>query len=375
MPDLHLALSSADGPRDDQRRGRWRRCSSATARCSRVFDARPARPWATIAVARRRGRRVRLGAASARARPVRAARESSWSRRCCGSASCPLRRRSPTTSTLSVGRPHRRLRVEPVLPCAWRSGARRSARRAVGAGRASGGRDRLSAARDCGVQYSEPAAVALLGWKAMLVAVDLLSCLVLLRLARARGVPTGRVIAYAWNPLVVLEVAGMGHVDALGVLPLLVAALFLVEPRPKDAAIARRRAAAAGAALALAILAKLVPLLLVPAWARASARRAAVRGRAAAWCSRWRPLPFAIGAPGVPPGLVTYAVSWEWNGPAVRAAVARARPRSAPCRGPRRGSTTSRPRPDATSSGIRSITTSTRSSWPRSCWRSRWPAS
>ena len=72
-----------------------------------------------------------------------------------------------------------------------------------------------------------------LGWKAMLVAVDLLSCLVLLRLARARGVPTGRVIAYAWNPMVVLEVAGMGHVDALGVLPMLVAALFLIEPHPK----------------------------------------------------------------------------------------------------------------------------------------------
>ncbi|HEX2463979.1 MAG TPA: hypothetical protein VHR17_05075 [Thermoanaerobaculia bacterium] len=154
----------------------------------------------------------------------------------------------------------------------------------------------------------------LLGWKAMLVAIDLLSCLVLLRLARARGAPAGRVIAYAWNPLVVLEVAGMGHVDALGVLPLLVAALFLVEPQPKHAAIARRRSAAAGAALALAILAKLVPLLLVPAWTRASARRVLFVAACGALLAVVA-VPFAIGAPGFPPGLVTYAVSWEWNGP------------------------------------------------------------
>ena len=89
-----------------------------------------------------------------------------------------------------------------------------------------------------------------MAWKAMLAIVDLLSCALLLRLARARGAPSGRSLAYAWNPLVVLEVAGMGHVDALGVLPLLAAALFLVEGRSAsaDAATTRRRSLAAGAA-------------------------------------------------------------------------------------------------------------------------------
>jgi hypothetical protein len=148
----------------------------------------------------------------------------------------------------------------------------------------------------------------------MLVAIDLVSCALLVRLARARGVPTGRAIAYAWNPLVVLEVAGMGHVDALGVLPLLVAALFLVEPAGNSAATVSRRAAAGGAALALAILAKLAPLLLVAAWARASRRRLLFVAACAAIIAL-AVAPFAIAAPGVPPGLVTYAVSWEWNGP------------------------------------------------------------
>src|SRR6185503_6212914 len=110
----------------------------------------------------------------------------------------------------------------------------------------------------------------LLGWKAMLVVIDLFSCVLLLRIARSRGIPSGRTIAYAWNPLVVLEVAGMGHVDALGVLPLLVGALLLIEPRPAPqgsdrsagVVVARRRSLAAGGALGLAILAKLVPILV-----------------------------------------------------------------------------------------------------------------
>ncbi|HVR28294.1 MAG TPA: glycosyltransferase 87 family protein [Thermoanaerobaculia bacterium] len=169
----------------------------------------------------------------------------------------------------------------------------------------------------------------LLAWKAMLTTVDLLSCLLLLWLARARGVPTGRCVAYAWNPLVVLEVAGMAHVDALGVAPLLAAALLLVEHRGETPPLAReeasrapfpygptglRRGLAAGALLGLAILAKLVPLLVLPAWTRASLRRALfVLG--ALGLVALATVPFALGAPGPPPGLVTYAVSWEFNGP------------------------------------------------------------
>jgi hypothetical protein len=170
---------------------------------------------------------------------------------------------------------------------------------------------------------------AVMAWKAVLVAVDLLSCAFLLRLARARGVPSGRAIAYAWNPMVAIEVAGMGHVDALGVLPLLLAALLLIEPvrgwpmgvsggggraAIGQGAIARRRAAAAGAALALGILAKLVPVLLLPAWTRWAPRRALFVA-ACVGVVVLATAPFALGMRGAPPGLVTYAVSWEWNGP------------------------------------------------------------
>jgi hypothetical protein len=149
-----------------------------------------------------------------------------------------------------------------------------------------------------------------LAWKAMLAIVDLVSCALLLALARARGVPAGRCLAYAWNPLVALEVAGMGHVDALGVMPLVAGALCLIEPARRPV----RSSAAAGAALGLAILTKLVPVLLVPAWTRAAPRRAPFLLVCASLLIVGV-APFAIGAPGVPPGLGAYAVSWEWNGP------------------------------------------------------------
>ncbi len=141
--------------------------------------------------------------------------------------------------------------------------------------------------------------------KTALTAADLATCALLLAIARRRGLPVERVAWYAWNPLAVLEIAGMGHVDALGVAASAAAVLLLVgKPgRPLTAA-------AAGAA---AVLAKLVPVVALPAWARQS-------GRPLAFGLVVLVLVAAASAPvllpgGVPPGLVSYGVSWEFNGP------------------------------------------------------------
>ena len=98
---------------------------------------------------------------------------------------------------------------------------------------------------------------------------DLLLCefglvLVLVGALRQRGQDPGRVLLYAWNPLPVVEVAGSGHVDALGVL-LLLLALYLL---------AGKRRTLASAALAGAFLSKLVPALLLPIfWVRMAPAR------------------------------------------------------------------------------------------------------
>lgn len=145
----------------------------------------------------------------------------------------------------------------------------------------------------------------LLAWKGIATGADLAACALLLALARRLGAPEGRTLWYAWNPLVALEISGMGHVDALGVMAVLGTLFFLID---------RRRAGAAAAWAAAGVLAKLVPLAAFPLWARRSGRPAwflaASLGLVAA-----AGLPVLAATRGVPPGLLTYGVSWEFNGP------------------------------------------------------------
>lgn len=142
--------------------------------------------------------------------------------------------------------------------------------------------------------------------KVLLTLFDLATCLLLLVLARDAGLPGSRVAWYAWNPLVTLEVAGMGHVDALGVACMVLLAVCL----------SRRPRRVTGAALAAAggVLAKLVPLVGFPAWARQSGRPVLFLSIAVG-VTMVALVPVAVSSGGVPAGLVTFGVSWEFNGP------------------------------------------------------------
>jgi hypothetical protein len=161
----------------------------------------------------------------------------------------------------------------------------------------------------------------LLAWKLMATAADLLACSLLYRLAGRYGLPVARAAWYAWNPLVTLEVAGMGHVDALGVAATLAVLLCLTPAlqaadsgAPEAPSGRARRAVQAACWAAAGALAKLVPLVAFPAWARRSGRpwlfaacALALFGIAMA--------PVVLGAGGLPPGLARYGISWEYNGP------------------------------------------------------------
>ena len=155
----------------------------------------------------------------------------------------------------------------------------------------------------------------LAAWKVLLAVADLAGCAALLALARRLGLPPGRTVWYAWNPLVVVETAGMGHVDALGVAAAVAAVLLVVRARGALGGSAGARwALAAGAAAAAGALAKLAPLLALPLWARQSGRPLVLLGAAGLLVAAGL-VPVVAGAGGVPPGLVTYGVSWELNGP------------------------------------------------------------
>jgi hypothetical protein len=91
--------------------------------------------------------------------------------------------------------------------------------------------------------------------------------LVLLDLLRSLRQGTHLVLAFAWNPLLALEVAGSGHIDIVGALLLLISAAALV----------RRWRATAAIALGLAVSVKFLPIVLLPLyWKRVRIRDAAL---------------------------------------------------------------------------------------------------
>jgi hypothetical protein len=96
---------------------------------------------------------------------------------------------------------------------------------------------------------------------------DLAIVLVLLDILRQSEQATHWVLAYVWNPLLAVEVAGSGHIDIVGALLLLVSV----------AALGRRWRAIAALAFGLAVAVKLLPIVLVPLyWRRVRVRDAAL---------------------------------------------------------------------------------------------------
>jgi len=94
------------------------------------------------------------------------------------------------------------------------------------------------------------------GYKAIMVFFDICTLLVLTRLLQIQGFNPARIIIYAWNPLVVSEIAYSGHLEGLTVF-LLVLAFYLYVIHKKLPAIAM---------LALSTAVKLYPALLLAAF-------------------------------------------------------------------------------------------------------------
>jgi hypothetical protein len=91
--------------------------------------------------------------------------------------------------------------------------------------------------------------------KAAMVGFEAVSIATLLALLRRRGLPSTRVLLYAWHPLPLFEFAGSGHIDAAAIALMLLACLFADRLQPL----------AAGALLAAAVLVKFFPAVIAPA--------------------------------------------------------------------------------------------------------------
>ncbi len=90
--------------------------------------------------------------------------------------------------------------------------------------------------------------------KSVLTLLDICTIFIVVRWLRAIGRSEWLVLGYAWNPLVILEVAHSGHIDALGTFWIALCAYWM----------ARRRTALATLAYTLAVATKLLPIVLAP---------------------------------------------------------------------------------------------------------------
>jgi alpha-1,6-mannosyltransferase len=138
--------------------------------------------------------------------------------------------------------------------------------------------------------------------KIAFVVCDLAIVLVLLDVLRGRRKGAHLVLAFAWNPLLAIEVAGSGHIDIVGALLLLVS----------GAALVRRWRATAAVALGFAIAVKLLPVVLLPLyWKRVRIRDAALAAAVVGLLY----VPF-LNHGRIPIGsLGTYVQSFRFNGP------------------------------------------------------------
>ena len=148
--------------------------------------------------------------------------------------------------------------------------------------------------------------------KVAFVVCELAIVFVLLDVLRLSKRPAHLVLAFAWNPLLAVEVAGSGHIDIVGALLLVVS----------FAALVRRWRATAAVALGLAIAVKFLPVVLLPLyWKRVRIRDAALAAAAVGLLY----VPF-LNHGRIPIGsLGTYVQSFRFNGP-IFAALAQVAP-------------------------------------------------
>ena len=90
--------------------------------------------------------------------------------------------------------------------------------------------------------------------KSVLTLLDIATIFIVLQWLRVTGRNEWLFLGYAWNPLVILEVAHSGHIDGLGVLWIALCAYWM----------ARRRTSLAAVAFTLAVATKLLPIVLAP---------------------------------------------------------------------------------------------------------------
>jgi alpha-1,6-mannosyltransferase len=141
---------------------------------------------------------------------------------------------------------------------------------------------------------------SVLAMKAFVVAAEIGTLLVLLRILGRRGLPRGRILVFAWSPLALVEIAGSGHNDPLGLLLLALGLLALDSGRPLAAALAT----------GLGFQAKLLPGFIGLSWIRRFRWTHVLAGAAVAAIVTW---PYLSAGSGLLASLQKYGALIRFN--------------------------------------------------------------
>ncbi len=144
----------------------------------------------------------------------------------------------------------------------------------------------------------------IIAMRILFVLFDLATLFLLILLLRTHARPLEYSLIYAWNPLLIIETAGSGHVDTAGVFLLVLAFLLL----------RYRRTMAGTAALTMATLTKFVPAILLPWMLKNRPARTRYSGIAVfLLLIILAYLPYLSAGDRLFAALGTYSSKWEFN--------------------------------------------------------------
>ncbi|WP_300675341.1 hypothetical protein [Desulfoluna sp.] len=147
----------------------------------------------------------------------------------------------------------------------------------------------------------------LIGMKGLLVTADMVGVGLLLFFLTRQGLPGSRAVLYAWNPLVIWEIAWSGHIDALALPFLLGAGMWATGT-------GRRQVALAGGLFALAFWVKLMPVIFIPFFLFAARRRVGWFVAGGAVASMFLVVPYLPHSGNAFKTLWLYGSTWEFSG-------------------------------------------------------------